>query len=152
MFKRKTNNGITLIALVITIIVLLILARSSNKHINRRQWNTRKGSTSKRKNKRSRRLRILANRSTRNNVRILWKCNRYARRRIHTNRTRKKRRNNSKHSKRNSNIQKQRIHTKRNNRWNTRKRADRKKWIRRNNTSKRSCWKRRRNSIKRTKC
>jgi len=35
--KKQTNEkGITLIALVITIIVLLILARSNNKHINRR--------------------------------------------------------------------------------------------------------------------
>ncbi len=32
----KLNGGITLIALVITIIVLLILARSSNSHTNRR--------------------------------------------------------------------------------------------------------------------
>ena len=80
MNRNRQEKGITLIALVITIIVLLILARSSNKHINRRQWNTRKGSTSKRKNKRSRRPRIFTNRNIRNNGRILWKCNRYARR------------------------------------------------------------------------
>ena len=37
---KKSNKGITLIALVVTIIVLLILAR--NKHINAkwRKWNT----------------------------------------------------------------------------------------------------------------
>jgi len=34
--KILKNSGITLIALVITIIVLLILARSNNSHINRR--------------------------------------------------------------------------------------------------------------------
>ena len=37
--KRKTENGITLIALVITIIVLLILARSKYCNANRRKWN-----------------------------------------------------------------------------------------------------------------
>ena len=43
--KKQTNEkGITLIALVITIIVLLILARSDNSNINRRQWNIRKSS------------------------------------------------------------------------------------------------------------
>ena len=36
----KQTKGITLIALVITIIVLLILARSNNCNINRRKWNT----------------------------------------------------------------------------------------------------------------
>lgn len=36
--QRRANNGITLIALVITIIVLLILARSNNCDINWRQW------------------------------------------------------------------------------------------------------------------
>jgi len=36
--KTKANDtkGITLVALVVTIIVLLILARSNNSHINRR--------------------------------------------------------------------------------------------------------------------
>jgi len=43
--KKQTNEkGITLIALVITIIVLLILARSDNSNINRRKWNIRKSS------------------------------------------------------------------------------------------------------------
>ena len=38
--KIKTgNNGITLIALVITIIVLLILARSNDCDVNRTEWN-----------------------------------------------------------------------------------------------------------------
>jgi len=41
------NKGITLISLVITIIILLILARSNNSNINRRQWNNRE-STEKR--------------------------------------------------------------------------------------------------------
>ena len=34
--KRLSNKGITLIALVITIIVLLILARSKHCYVNRR--------------------------------------------------------------------------------------------------------------------
>lgn len=38
----KSNKGITLIALVITIIVLLILARSDNCYVNRREWNFNK--------------------------------------------------------------------------------------------------------------
>ena len=38
--KRLSNKGITLIALVITIIVLLILARSINCYVNRRKWNS----------------------------------------------------------------------------------------------------------------
>jgi len=36
MRKQTNEKGITLIALVITIIVLLILARSDNSNINRR--------------------------------------------------------------------------------------------------------------------
>ena len=44
MRKQTNEKGITLIALVITIIVLLILARSNNSNINRRQWNIRKSS------------------------------------------------------------------------------------------------------------
>ena len=36
----KSTKGITLIALVITIIVLLILARSFNCNANKRKWNT----------------------------------------------------------------------------------------------------------------
>ena len=35
----KGKKGITLIALVITIIVLLILARSINCYVNWRKWN-----------------------------------------------------------------------------------------------------------------
>jgi hypothetical protein len=37
--KIKENTGITLIALVITILVLLILARNYNRSVNRRKWN-----------------------------------------------------------------------------------------------------------------
>ena len=37
--KFKRNKGITLIALVVTIIVLLILARNKYKHANRTKWN-----------------------------------------------------------------------------------------------------------------
>ena len=37
--EKKGNEGITLIALVITIIVLLILARNKCNNINRKQWN-----------------------------------------------------------------------------------------------------------------
>lgn len=37
--EKKENEGITLIALVITIIVLLILARNKYNNINRKQWN-----------------------------------------------------------------------------------------------------------------
>ena len=36
---QKGTKGITLIALVITIIVLLILARSNNCNANRAEWN-----------------------------------------------------------------------------------------------------------------
>ena len=39
---EKTTKGITLIALVITIIVLLILARSNNCDANRTEWNINK--------------------------------------------------------------------------------------------------------------
>lgn len=35
----KRNKGITLIALVVTIIVLLILARNKHKYANRAKWN-----------------------------------------------------------------------------------------------------------------
>ena len=38
-FKRK--QGITLIALVVTIIVLLILARNKYSDANRTKWNTK---------------------------------------------------------------------------------------------------------------
>ena len=37
----ENKNGITLIALVVTIIVLLILARSEYKYANRSEWNTK---------------------------------------------------------------------------------------------------------------
>ena len=37
----KSTKGITLIALVITIIVLLILARSNDCDIDRGEWNTK---------------------------------------------------------------------------------------------------------------
>ena len=36
---RKQEKGITLIALVVTIIVLLILARHKYKYANRAKWN-----------------------------------------------------------------------------------------------------------------
>ena len=39
--KFMGNKGITLIALVVTIIVLLILARNINKYANRAEWNTK---------------------------------------------------------------------------------------------------------------
>jgi hypothetical protein len=48
--KRRNNQyGITLIALVITIIVLLILARSNNKYTYRRKWYTTESFASKNK-------------------------------------------------------------------------------------------------------
>ena len=37
--RVKEKNGITLIALVVTIIVLLILARNIYKYANRAKWN-----------------------------------------------------------------------------------------------------------------
>ena len=37
--KFKMNKGITLIALVVTIIVLLILARNKYYDVNRSKWN-----------------------------------------------------------------------------------------------------------------
>ena len=43
---KKKSSGITLIALVITIIVLLILAGISINALARRQWNDNKSSTS----------------------------------------------------------------------------------------------------------
>ena len=36
---RKQEKGITLIALVVTIIVLLILARNKYSDVNRTKWN-----------------------------------------------------------------------------------------------------------------
>ncbi len=52
--KLTKNSAITLVALVITIVVLLILARSSSCKSNRGEWNTRKSNRSKTKNRRSR--------------------------------------------------------------------------------------------------
>ena len=37
--KFMGNKGITLIALVVTVIVLLILARCKHKHVNGTKWN-----------------------------------------------------------------------------------------------------------------
>ena len=39
IFNKKTNRGITLIALVVTIIVLLILAGIAITLLTRRKWN-----------------------------------------------------------------------------------------------------------------
>ena len=39
--KQERNKGITMIALVVTIIVLLILARNIDKYANRTKWNTK---------------------------------------------------------------------------------------------------------------
>lgn len=36
--KFKEKQGITLIALVVTIIILLILARDKHKYVNRAKW------------------------------------------------------------------------------------------------------------------
>ena len=54
--KTKTNkSGITLIALVVTIVVLLILARCNHNLCIRWRWNSRHGKESRRKNKPSNR-------------------------------------------------------------------------------------------------
>lgn len=45
--KYKNSNGITLIALVVTIIVLLILARNKYRNSNRSKWNNIKRKKSK---------------------------------------------------------------------------------------------------------
>ena len=50
-FEKIKERGITLIALVITIIVLLILARSYNCGTIRREWNFNKSSRFKTKNR-----------------------------------------------------------------------------------------------------
>ena len=47
----KSPKAITLIALVITIIVLLILARSKYSYINWREWNFNKSRRCQNKNK-----------------------------------------------------------------------------------------------------
>lgn len=38
---NNRNDGITLIALVVTIALLLILSRSNNSYINRAKWGNR---------------------------------------------------------------------------------------------------------------
>lgn len=46
-FTNKYNQkGITLIALIVTIIVMMILARSILKRYSRKQWNTNKSKRS----------------------------------------------------------------------------------------------------------
>ena len=42
---ERKNRGITLIALIITIIIMLILCRNSVKLNNRRKWNNKKSNT-----------------------------------------------------------------------------------------------------------
>ena len=49
--RIKTSKGITLIALVITIIVLIILARSKHINANRREWNINASRKSKGRNR-----------------------------------------------------------------------------------------------------
>ena len=64
--KTKGNKGITLIALVITIVVLLILAGIAINALVGDNRNTKKSSTSQRKNdniQKSRRSKISVNRS-----------------------------------------------------------------------------------------
>lgn len=46
---NKFNKGITLIALIVTIIVMLVLAGISITMLMRRKWNIRKGKSCKRK-------------------------------------------------------------------------------------------------------
>ena len=41
--SKTATAGITLIALIVTIIVLLVLARSNNCDFNRRKWNINTG-------------------------------------------------------------------------------------------------------------
>ena len=48
---NKKEKGITLIALVVTIIVLIILARSKHCNANRRQWNIDASREGKRRNR-----------------------------------------------------------------------------------------------------
>ena len=47
MINFKENKGITLIALVVSIIVLLILARNKHNNVNRSEWNIKKSSLCK---------------------------------------------------------------------------------------------------------
>ena len=65
--KFRKENGITLIALVITVIVLLILARSYNCSPIRWKWHTKQSDRSKGKNRRGK---IKRNR----NIVKLWRC------------------------------------------------------------------------------
>ena len=53
MTKAKNEYGITLSALVVTIIVLLILARHKYWYVNRTEWNFEQSSGSKRKDRNS---------------------------------------------------------------------------------------------------
>ena len=46
--QRIGNKGITLVALVVTIVVLIILATISINGVLRRKWNYKKGTGSKR--------------------------------------------------------------------------------------------------------
>lgn len=50
MEQIKRSQGITLIALIVTIIVLLILARSKYRNANRRERNFKASSRSKKSN------------------------------------------------------------------------------------------------------
>ena len=43
----RNKEGITLIALVVTIIIIMILARNKYINANRRKWNTKENSKSK---------------------------------------------------------------------------------------------------------
>ena len=47
---EKKNRGITLIALVVTIIIIMILARDKCFNVNREKWNFKQGNRGKRKN------------------------------------------------------------------------------------------------------
>lgn len=68
--EEKTTNGITLIALVITIIILLILARNNNCNFNRRKWHFSKSRYSKRRKHNKKIWRTTKNYNSRNKT---WK-------------------------------------------------------------------------------
>ncbi len=53
-YKFTNKKGITLIALVVTIIVLLILSRNNDCDLNRRKWNINSSNHSKGENRNSR--------------------------------------------------------------------------------------------------
>lgn len=55
--SKKAQRGITLIALVITIVVLLILARRKHSNTYRRQWFINKSTGSKTSTRRCRKAR-----------------------------------------------------------------------------------------------